>query len=379
MLSSRRVVWAFLAGILLAAFALPAAAQFHSADTNPDNRIDLSELLRVIQFYNSNGYHCAPGTEDGYDPGPGIRTCTPHDSDYSPQDWFINLSELLRVIQFYNMGGYHIAPNSEDGFGPGPPTGEGEGEGEGFIEIIVKLPDDIPLEMVWIPEGTFLMGRYPGEQDSFSNEDPQHKVTFTQGFWMGKYEITKRQWNTVIGTSPWSEKDYVLDDPESPAVYVSWDDIQSFIYELNKVTGLAFRLPSESEWEYACRAGTNTRFYWGDDPEYKIGNDYAWWRYNTWDNNKRYAQVVGQKIPNNFGLYDMSGNVWEWCEDDYHPDYLGAPTNGSAWIATPRSSIRIGRGSGWRSSGLGYVCRSAIRGSTNQSQIYSDWGFRLAK
>ncbi|HPO15398.1 MAG TPA: hypothetical protein PLI09_18285, partial [Candidatus Hydrogenedentes bacterium] len=133
--------------ILLLLISLPGAAQQHSADTSGDTRISLTELLRIIQFYNSAGLHCLPGTEDGYAPGPDSaqEDCPPHDSDYAPQDWQVNLTELLRSIQFYNSGGYHTQCGTEDDFAPGPGTlfdcgsegegegteGEGEGEGEG--------------------------------------------------------------------------------------------------------------------------------------------------------------------------------------------------------------------------------------------------------
>jgi len=137
-------------------------------------------------------------------------------------------------------------------------TGGGPSETE-----TIMLPGNVPLEMVRIEPGTFLMGRYSGEQDSTSREDPRHQVTLTQGFWMGKYELTKAQWEAVMGTAPWSGQPYVLDDPNSPAVYVSWNNSQAFIAELNSLTGKSFRLPTEAEWEYTCRAGTTTRFYWG--------------------------------------------------------------------------------------------------------------------
>ena len=251
-----------------------------------------------------------------------------------------------------------------------------EGEVAPGEEETVLLPGGVPLTMVKIPGGTFLMGRYPGEQDSSSSEDPQHSVS-VPGFWMGKYELTKAQWTAVMGTTPWNGQIYVLNDPDSPAVYVSWNDAQSFITTLNGLTGLTFRLPSEAEWEYACRAGTTTRFYWGDDPSYTVGNAYCWWRYNAYDVNERYAHIVGLKTENAFGLYDMSGNAWEWCEDDWHSNYTGAPTDGSAWVDSPRGSARVLRGGSWNSDG--YLCRSANRGSSIPSYTYGSFGFRLAR
>jgi len=225
-------------------------------------------------------------------------------------------------------------------------------------EETIMLPDAVQLAMVWIPGGTFMMGRYAGEQDSWETEDPQHQVA-VPGFWMAKYELTKRQWQAVMGTTPWSGQVFVLDELDSPAVFVSWDDAKAFITELNTDTGLTFRLPSEAEWEYACRADTTTRFYWGDDPDYtQIGN-YAWYEGNTWNADEQYAHVVGLKLPNAFGLYDMSGNVLEWCEDDWHSSYTGAPVNGSAWVDSPRGSYRLPRGGSWGGHGLN--CRSAYR------------------
>ncbi len=195
----------------------------------------------------------------------------------------------------------------------------------------------------WIPPGNFMMGRYPGEQDSYSYEDPQHQVTFAQGFWMSKYEITQAQWRAIMGTNP----SYFTGD-NKPVEQVSWDMIRQANGYLDKLNaahpGNGFRLPSEAEWEYACRAGTTTRFYWGDDPGYTVINDYAWHYYN---NTPYGTKEVGLKLPNAWGLHDMSGNVWEWCEDDWHDTYTGAPGNGSAWVALPRSSYRVLRGGSW--------------------------------
>jgi formylglycine-generating enzyme required for sulfatase activity len=246
----------------------------------------------------------------------------------------------------------------------------------------IMLPGDVPLELVWIPAGSFMMGRYTNEQGSSSNEDPQHQVTLAQGFWLGKYELTKAQWQAVMNTTPWSGQSYIITDPNSPAVYVSWNNAQLFITALNThITNTGqgaatFRLPSEAQWEYACRAGTTWRFYWGDDLTYtQIGN-YAWWDGNADSVNQDYAHIVGLKLPNARGLYDMSGNVWEWCEDWIHSSYTGAPTDGSAWVS-PTGSLRVGRGGGWFGGGFG--CRSANRSYYAPSGAYYYIGFRLAR
>ena len=253
-----------------------------------------------------------------------------------------------------------------------------------IITETILLPGDVPLEMVRIPAGTFMMGRNPGEQDSRESEDPQHSVAIGYDFWMGKYTVTKRQWTAVMGTTPWSGRGYVLDDPDSPAVWVSWDDAHDFVAALNAHMVATdqgpgnVRLPSEAEWEYACRAGTTTRFYWSDDPDYTQIDDHAWWQGNAYYAGNRHANVVGLKLPNAFGLYDMSGNVWEWCEDDWHGNYTGAPADGSAWVDSPRGSDRVGRGGGW---GLyDYDCRSARRDYFYPSDTYGVFiGFRLAR
>lgn len=352
--------------VVLAGVCAPGLAQTHSADVNGDFVISLGELLRVIQFYNLEGFHCEAGTEDGYAPGPGDQICDPHDSDFTQQYWQISLTELLRLIQFFRSDGYHLEPGTEDGFAPNSPTSE-----------IFVLPGDVLLEMMWIPGGTFMMGRYSGEQDSYSDEDPQHSVT-VPGFWMGMYELTKAQWMALMGTTPWVGQSDVLDDPNSPAVYVSWDDAQSFIRALNwYIIYLTFRLPSEAEWEYACRAGTMTRSYWGDDLENTVINDYAWWRDNAGDVGEDYAHIVGLKLPNLFGLYDMSGNVWEWCEDDKHYGYTGAPSDGTAWVHSPRSVFRVLRSGSFYS--YESYCRSALRSGHNSVFGARNIGFRVVR
>lgn len=249
----------------------------------------------------------------------------------------------------------------------------GEGEGE-----TIMLPGNVPLKMVRIPAGTFAMGS-PNNEQSRGTDEVQHQVTLTRGFLLGKYEVTQAQWQAVMGTTPWSGQQCVLNDPNSPAVYVSWKNAQAFITQLNTFTGLTFRLPSEAEWEYACRAGTTTRFYWGDDPNYTAINDYAWWSGNALDVNERYSHVAGQKLPNPWGLYDMSGNAWEWCQDWY-----GSYANGAVVDPTGPSSggHRIVRGGGWYNPNGGGVCRSAYRGGNSPDDTHysiGGLGFRLAR
>ncbi|HOZ47445.1 MAG TPA: SUMF1/EgtB/PvdO family nonheme iron enzyme, partial [Candidatus Hydrogenedentes bacterium] len=267
-----------------------------------------------------------------------------------------------------------------------------------IVEQTILLPGDVPLELVWVPSGSFQMGRYPGEADSDAIEDPQHSVALAYGFWMGKYEVTQEQWLAVRGSWPGTAPSSTYGVGDSyPAYYISWDDAKDFITSLNAhivSSGqgpLTVRLPSEAEWEYACRAGTQTRFYFGeslgcagDCSDCAAGvlpgnrTDYMWYCGNNGaSGTPTYGtKLAGGKLPNGFGLYDMSGNVYEWCEDDYHASYTGAPADGSAWIESPRASYRMIRGGYWISSA--WYCRSAFRCSGTPSFRGSSVGFRLA-
>jgi len=225
------------------------------------------------------------------------------------------------------------------------------------------------IEMVWIPPGEFMMGSPENEEGRDDDEGPRHKVTISRGFWLGKYEITKVQWEKAMKSRPWSGKDHVLDEPDSPAVYVSWEDAQEFCKKL----GSEFRLPSEAEWEYACRAGSTSRYCFGNDDS-DLGR-YAWYDANAWDKDQKYAHKVGQKQANAWGLYDMHGNVWEWCQDWYHDSYTGAPADGSAW-ETPSEQFRVLRGGSWDSSPS--LCRSAYRHYDTPDRRRTVIGFRVS-
>ena len=164
---------------------------------------------------------------------------------------------------------------------------------------------------------------------------PVHRVTIKNGFYMGKYEVTQAQWQAVMGNNP---SRFKTCGSNCPVDSVSWNDAQNFIKKLNETTdGFEYRLPSEAEWEYACRAGTRGDYYAADL------NSIAWYVANS----DKKTHPVGGKNPNAFGLYDMSGNVWEWCQDWYHGNYQGAPSDGSAWLGGAKRQYPVVRGGSW--------------------------------
>lgn len=175
-------------------------------------------------------------------------------------------------------------------------------------EITVDLSSGITIEFVWIEPGVFLMGSPSLEVGRDSDEVPEHEVEISRGFWLGKYEITQAQWEQVIRSNPSRYR-----GPARPVENVSWQDVQGFIHRLNEAVGdSVYRLPTEGEWEYAARAGmTRQRSLGGDGSQ--LG-DYAWYNGN---NSPIGTKEVGTKLPNPWGLYDMYGNVWEWCQDWY--------------------------------------------------------------
>jgi hypothetical protein len=160
------------------------------------------------------------------------------------------------------------------------------------------------------------MGSPESETGRYADEGPQHQVTLTHGYFLARTELTQGQWQSVMGTSPWVGRSLVQVSPTNPAVYVSWDDVQGLVQTLNQAAGDSlYRLPSEAEWEHACRAGTTTTWSFGDDGG-QLGQ-YAWYDANAWSAGLTWAQPVGTKLANPWGLYDMHGNVWEWVQDWY--------------------------------------------------------------
>ncbi len=245
----------------------------------------------------------------------------------------------------------------------------------GLGEIVIDLPDlpegAKPLEMVLIPAGTFTMGSPDNEQGRWSNEGPQHQVTLTRDFYLGKYEVTQAQWQAVMGSNP--AIDYYGKGDNYPVYYMSWDDCQTFITRLNGMGLGTFSLPTEAEWEYACRAGTTTRFYWGDDLDYSQIGQYEWYS----GNNSPYGtKEVGLKLPNAWGLFDMSGNVVEWCGDLYSSIYYTSNAQTDPTGPT-EGSYRVIRSGYWFDDGR--HCRSAFRNSFLPSYAIDIVGFRLRR
>ena len=225
---------------------------------------------------------------------------------------------------------------------------------------VIDLGNDVKLEMVLIPAGKFKMGSPASEKERSDNEK-QHEVTLTKLFYIGKHEVTQEQWESVMGKNPSTTKGAKL-----PVTNVSWEDCQEFIKKLNKKTDGGYRLPTESEWEYACRAGTTTAYSFGDKITPKDAN------YVGSEIGKPVA--IGSYKPNSFGLYDIHGNVWEWCEDWYGDYPAGAVTDPKG---PAKGEYRVLRGG----SLLSYVsdARSSNRSNYAPTARYGTLGFRLAR
>jgi formylglycine-generating enzyme required for sulfatase activity len=263
-----------------------------------------------------------------------------------------------------------------------------------------NLGEGISLDMMLIPSGSFQMGTPDQEieklckeydADYFQRESPQHRVNISS-FFMGRYPITQAQWKAIAATAKIDidleiNPSYFKGD-ELPVEQVNWYEATEFCKRLSRETKREYRLPSEAEWEYACRAGTTTAFHFGET----ITTDLANYRGTDWEIEKKvYPGNYGRglkdidreettpvgyfKVANAFGLYDMHGNVWEWCEDDYHPNYEGAPTDGSAWISKDTNITKILRGGSWFK--VPYSCRSAYRFYSRPRNGKLPVGFRV--
>ena len=239
--------------------------------------------------------------------------------------------------------------------------------------LALDLGGGVTMELVLIPPGEFLMGSPESDIWRYDDEGPQHRVRIAKPFYMGKYQVTQAQWKAVMGNNPSGFK-----GDDRPVENVSWHDCREFCGKLSERVGREVRLPSEAEWEYACRAGTTTPFYFGAN----VSTDQA-----NYDGNYPYAggpkgayrketTPVGTFPGNAFGLFDMHGNVWEWCEDVWHNDYTGAPSDGTAWVTGGDQRRRVLRGGAWPNSE--FYLRSSFRLRYSPDFRLGDMGFRVA-
>ncbi len=248
----------------------------------------------------------------------------------------------------------------------------------GVCTVAVELPktrtfdlgNGVNLEMVLIPAGTFMMGS-PESEAKRSDDETQHEVTISKPYYLGKYPVTQVQWQQVMGNNP----SYFKGDKLLPVENVSWDDTQAFCLKLKEITQAPFGIPTEAQWEYACRAGTTTPFHFGSQLNRRQANCDGIVPYGTDTEgpNLKKTTPVGKYPANAWGLYDMHGNVWEWCSD-WHGDYpTGSVTDP---IGPSTGSIRVNRGGCWFNDAVN--CRSAIRGWFGPSNRNYLLGFRVA-
>ncbi len=241
----------------------------------------------------------------------------------------------------------------------------------------VRGANSVGMKLVWIPSGSFTMGSPEGEKDRSTNEN-KVSVKLTQGFWMSQTEVTQGQWRSLMGTEPWKGKDYVEEGANHAASWVSGEDASAYMTKLTdreRRSGLLpldweYKLPSEAEWEYACRGGTPTSFSFG---EYSFQlSKFGWFTENTTKTGERFAHEVGERQANAWGLHDMHGNVYEWCRDVYIDNLAG----GTNPIVENGGSFRVYRGGSW--NGSAGQCRSANRSRGSPVSRSSLMGFRVS-
>ena len=223
-----------------------------------------------------------------------------------------------------------------------------------------RVENTIGMSFRFIPAGEGVLGSLKNNQLAFADESPQRRNVVTRGFYMGITEVTQHQWIQIMPTRPWNRLGlgFAKNAPDLPATFISWDDATRFCKMLSKKEGRKYRLPSESEWEYACRANTQTPFFFGSDP--KMLSSYAWHD----DGRTKGPQPVGLKRPNPWGLKDTYGNVWEWCRDPYYKNKKEA-------IA----QFRVLRGGAWAL--FPECCRSAARRADTHDAKAKVYGFRV--
>ena len=244
------------------------------------------------------------------------------------------------------------------------------------------------MHFVHVPRMDFRMGspmsaaevarKYGGSESAYLHEHPQHKVILARPSYIGKYQVTQTEWRRLMGAEPWKDKVGAGRTGDAAASYLAWADCERFVANLRErfggSKGLRFALPTEAQWECACQAGRNAAFCFGSDAS-KLA-EYAWIADATENSGVDHVQEVGRKRPNVWGLYDMHGNVWEWCEDAWHDSHRGAPTDGRAWEDESDHDGHVLRGGSWGDSPS--RCRCSYRAAGYPRYVCSHFGFRVA-
>jgi formylglycine-generating enzyme required for sulfatase activity len=231
-----------------------------------------------------------------------------------------------------------------------------------------EITNSLGMRLRLVPAGSYMMGAVPGDDEADDDEKPQHRVEITKAFYIGVYEVTQAQYEAVVGVNP----SYFKGD-RRPVECVSWNDAVEFCRKLSQREGVTYHLPTEAEWEYACRAGSTTKYYWGDSDS-NIGS-YAWYGFDK-GNAGVETHEVGSKTPNAWELYDMSGNVLEWCSDWFDENYYNSSPRQDPRGPSSGSS-RVRRGGCWNLNA--WVVRSSLRYWGTPDGGYHDSGFRVVR
>jgi eukaryotic-like serine/threonine-protein kinase len=272
---------------------------------------------------------------------------------------------LLALIVAGGTGGFKA--KDKDGVIVAPPVSSPEPVPAPAPEEAPKeITNTIGMKLVLIPAGEFLMGAPDSDKEAHKNARPQHRVRITRPFYLGAHEVTQGQYRAVTGTSP----SIFEGSDDLPVENVSWNDAIAFCTLLSEREGAGYRLPTEAEWEYACRAGSTSRYSFGDDAS--ILGRFVWYSGNSGNT----SHPVGRKQSNAWGLYDMHGNVWEWCSD-WHGEYFYRRSPGTDPLGPKQAAIRVRRGGDWRA--IPRDCQAAIRGGDAPGDRGDSLGFRLAR
>ena len=320
--------------------------------------------------FEDHGGHLLPGHHGGVfkkHESFGWERVTINTSTATP---LLNMGDVHRILiqaEVYNDAGsggdLYVDNLSFEGFSGGG--------GSPRQEKTFALSGGASMEFVRIEPGTFQMGAPASESGRWDDEGPVHEVEISRGFWLGKYEVTQGEWEAVMGSNPSQH----TGDSRRPVEHVSWYDVHEFIGRLNDAAGDSlYRLPSEAEWEYACRAGSTTRFSFGDDESQLT--DYAWYYGNARNVGEDYTHAVGTKLPNAWGLYDMHGNVWEWVQDWFEWGYYNSSPRVDP-LGPTSGAHRVGRGGSFAYTARHLRVANRIDASPNYRDDVA--GFRLLR